>query len=732
VRFRSVHTAVAYFLAALGLSALALGNLLHPVAISAMALAAVASLWVGEPLVSRTWYQRAWTIGLAAALGLEVIRVIAGGSLIECGVELAVLLQVSRLWNRRGARQYQQIVVLALIHLISASVLDQGITYALLFVGFVVALPWALTLSHLRREIEGNYRRDEPQAQRAHVDRILNSRRIVGGRFLGATALLAVPIFLLSGGLFVFFPRVGLGFLGGGPRNRISVAGFSDEVQLGDLGLVQDDSTVVMRVELDPPPEQPPANLNLHWRGAAYDRYDGRGWSRSPELSEREELERVGSRYCVRSCGVRGRRVTYRIYLEDLDPPVLLLPPSTSTVMMPAQRRGPWLVHRPLYISPNLEVRRDREPMIVVHYSVEARVDGMGFLTRTEEDLSPYLQVPEMDPRVASLAQRVTSGAGDNHLDMARAVASYLRTDFEYSLDLRGTSNEQPLEDFLFRTRSGHCEFFSTAMAVLLRTQGVPTRNVTGFLGGRLNRFGVDGDYYTVAQSDAHSWVEVYIEGVGWVPFDPTPPRRGGRVERSSLDVLTQLLDASRLAWDKNIIAFDLESQMAIFLAAARFGRGLESRSDAEEDRSARPKPSPPFPWVATSVAAGALLLLFVWWAVRRRRKETDPSTRRAPPPRAARAVELLLRLDRALARGGAARPPSRTPLEHAERLVARTHPVGDIASEVVERYNAVRYGGEELEDEELLRLEGLLREAVGRLDQARSAGGQAAPGSVT
>jgi transglutaminase-like putative cysteine protease len=71
-------------------------------------------------------------------------------------------------------------------------------------------------------------------------------------------------------------------------------------------------------------------------------------------------------------------------------------------------------------------------------------------------------------------------------------------------------------------------------MAMLLRTVGVPTRNVTGFLGGRLNRFGVDGDYYTLSQSDAHSWVEVYVEGVGWIPFDPTPPRRGGRAARHS------------------------------------------------------------------------------------------------------------------------------------------------------------------------------------------------------
>ena len=200
---------------------------------------------------------------------------------------------------------------------------------------------------------------------------------------------------------------------------------------------------------------------------------------------------------------------------------------------MPPQRRGAWLDHRRLFLSPMMELRREEEPALVVHYSVVARPSSGVFLTRREQDVAPYLQLPEgLDPRFRSLARRAASGAGpEDPIRAAEAVARTLRSEYRYTLDLRGTSDERPLEDFLFRTRAGHCEFFSTAMTLLLRAQGIPARNVTGFLGGRRNRFGMDGAFYTVAQSDAHSWVEVYVDGLGWVAYDPTP---AGRAEAGS------------------------------------------------------------------------------------------------------------------------------------------------------------------------------------------------------
>ena len=720
MRFRTVHKTASYLLAGLGILVLALGNILHPAIIVVSALAAVGSWWAEEPLISRPGYIRGWTIALVVLLFVQITRIVLGGSFVECGIEFALVLQVSRLWNRRGAKDYQQIVVLALVHLIASSVLDQSVTFAFLFVGFVLALPWTMTMSHLRREIEGNYRRTEPEAQRAHVNRILNSRRIVGGRFLWATALLSVPIFLLSGSMFLLFPRVGLGFLAGGPRRRITVAGFSDEVRLGDLGVVRNNDTVVMRVEVDPVSENPPPRLNVHWRGTAYDEYDGRGWTRSKLLQPRELMPRAGDRYCFDSnCSARGlERKIYTIYLEDLDPPVLLIPQSPRAILMQPQRRGAWLVHRRLFKSPMMEVRREAEPAIVIHYQVETPSDTRVAFATLEEDVTPYLQLPDLSPEVEALARRVVGDFHHDPLLAATKVAEHLRTNYRYTLDLRGTSDEQPLEDFLINRQAGHCEFFSTAMAVMLRVVGVPTRNVTGFLGGRLNRFGSDGAYYAVTQSDAHSWVEVYAHGIGWVTFDPTPPSRGGGREQQLWSVVFQLLDATELAWEKNVIAYDLDSQIELFgssyLRARAVRHRIRQRGVARGIRD-----SIPGSWVlALGLAAVALVAFAV--ALRRRGKgQSARSARRGG--QLAQAASLLALLDRALARCGFPRPSWRTPAEHAQFLGRKKHPAADLVGSVVSRYYEVRFGARRFRDDELAGLRGVVRE-ISELAKQRSA----------
>lgn len=704
MRFRTIHKIVVYVVASLGMLSLAIGGILHPALVAAVAVAAAASWWAEEPLIARPAYSRAWTASLVAALVAQAVRVALGWSLIECAIELALLFQLSRLWNRRGAREYQQIIVLALVHVIAASVLDQGVSYAVVYAGVVIAIPWAMTLSHLRREIEGNYRRSEPEAQRAHVNRILNSRRIVSPRFLWVTTLLSVPVFVLSGLLFLLFPRVGLGFIAGGPQRRIAVAGFSDSVELGDVGVVRNDSTVVMRVEIDPLPTPPPARLDVHWRGAAFDHYDGRRWTRSLALDQRAPVERVGDRYCLsRACGVRSQRTTYRIFLEDLDPPVLLVPPGAAAVLMTPRVRGAEVVHQDLSISPLGEVRRDRERTLVIHYEAESPLPPpQAFLEARERDLSPYLQVPPLDPRVVELAARLTTAATedvpDHPLRAAAAVARHLQSSYRYSLDLRGTSNERPLEDFLFRRRSGHCEFFATALAIMLRTVGVPTRNVTGFIGGRLNPYGGDGAFYSVTQSDAHSWVEVYAPDHGWVAFDPTPPASAARLrERTPWTLMAELYDASQLAWDKNVVAYDLERQIDVlssaYFATRRLRHAWRRRgADEAAGRGAgwsRPPAGVAVPVAVAAVALGALAL--VLW--RRRRRGPDGPREGRRDRRLALASELLRRLDLRLARAGAARPPWLTPREHADALVARSHPDAAIAGRVVARYNEVRFG---------------------------------------
>ena len=121
---------------------------------------------------------------------------------------------------------------------------------------------------------------------------------------------------------------------------------------------------------------------------------------------------------------------------------------------------------------------------------------------------------------------------------------SYLRRNFRYTLKLTGTPGRDPLAHFLFETRAGHCEYFASAMAVMLRAIGIPSREVNGFLPGEYNDLGGD---YIVRASDAHSWVEAYFPGSGWITFDPTPPAPDSGYGLFDRDEHVSRLDAAEL-----------------------------------------------------------------------------------------------------------------------------------------------------------------------------------------
>ena len=182
----------------------------------------------------------------------QAVRLFLGAEVLQLAVEFAAALQIVRLATRRGAAHDQQVIVLALLHLIAGTVLGTGLAYGLCFIGFLMVAPGALVLSHLRREVEGNYRQGARDRTGLPVDvpRILRSRRVIGRQFLVATCLLSVPIFLFTALVFVMFPRVGLSLLLFNRARSERMVGFSDKVDLGGVGTLRSDPTIAMRVEL--------------------------------------------------------------------------------------------------------------------------------------------------------------------------------------------------------------------------------------------------------------------------------------------------------------------------------------------------------------------------------------------------------------------------------------------------------------------------------------------------
>ena len=606
-------------------------------------------------------------------LVVQVGRLFLGAEVLELAVEFAAGLQVVRLATRRGAAHDQQVIVLALLHLIAGTVLGGGLAYGLCFVGFLIVAPGALVLSHLRREVEGNYRQGARDRTGLPVDvpRILRSRRVIGKPFLAFTCLLSVPIFVFTALLFVLFPRVGLSLLLLNHSRPERMIGFSDKVDLGGVGKLRSDPTIAMRVEYPDLPAKPPQRLALYLRGTAFDRYDGRSWSRTaqpaaqgrPARDERPHppLRQPGPRSphddrprADRSAGVvpapeRGR-------------------PQAAAARHAAARRAAEHLQGSRGRVQVREQRRPRDPL--------RRVPGRAPRSRAPHR-SPQTSAalpgrcpPTYRNASRNLARRWVRLARPRRSSRPRPSRRTCVTDYKYDLDSPSGAAKNPLDDFLFNCKRGHCEFYSTAMAVMLRTLGVPTRNVTGFIGGTYNRF---GHYYAVRQGDAHSWVEVYLDDKGWTRFDPTPPSDAAPQSEVTgfLAFVRDFVEATAQRWNRHVIGYDLKQQVQLFhnVREALLDASHARRHPGRTEVTATP---------GDAARRAVLVIGGVVWLRRQQRRGPGPSlTRSAKEVAALQVVRLYRSLEDAMVVHGVIRPSSTPPLSHARALVEMGHPIG-------------------------------------------------------
>jgi transglutaminase-like putative cysteine protease len=438
-----------------------------------------------------------------------------------------------------------------------------------------------------------------------------------------------------------------------------------------------------MRVDVPNVADPPPARVTLHLRGTALDSYDGRAWSQSESWKRPAEPD-SGVISFERTVAPDDK--VMHIDLEPIEPPVIFLPPTASGLRIksrgqlgldtPAASRGPEGEFR---YQP-LDDRGLKYDVFLSHRNLPA------FQRLSQSERVRYLTLPpDLPTRIHGLAEEWTRGltGADNK---ARAIEHHLRTDYRYDLGSPSGRAKQPLDDFLFESKRGHCEFYSTAMAVMLRTVGVPTRNVTGFIGGTYNRF---GKFYAVRQGDAHSWVEVYVDDYGWKTFDPTPP--GDAAPKSELvgawAYLRDFLEWTSQRWERHVVGYDLNQQVSLLQALTnRKGGSFFSQ------RFKRPG----YGTIAAVLALGAGALGVTLY-LRRRRQRTREGGQRSDPrsPSALLATELYERLESAMGQKGIARPPGVPPLRHAEALNALGHPLADEILELTDVYLRARFGGE-------------------------------------
>lgn len=504
-------------------------------------------------------------------------------------------------------------------------------------------------------------------------------------------------IFILALPLFLIAPRSGAALLtrtGGGPSNFI---GFSESVTLGQIGELKQDNAVVMRVRV---PFD--ATRDIHWRGVALDEFTGQGWKKSAEARKIVGEQRLIERgfFQFGTTDTVSRLTTQTFFLE----------PNESSVLFVASRPVAIQGDLPFVRIDNegaLQTRRHEMDRIIYKAISDTEQPPAEKLRNDLRNYSSayyrYLQLPDkLDPRIGKLAtQMMINGEAFNRYDAARAIESQLQRNYGYSLQMKA-GGPDPLADFLFNVKTGHCEYFATAMTVMLRTHGIAARVVNGFLSGEYNDA---AGAYTVRQSDAHSWVEVYFpETDAWVTFDPTPS--AGRTSESSVGVTAQLqkyVEAMELLWFQYVVGYDKQEQrsLATSIHGVVFDYGRIASDSLTSLRGYLPDNILSLVLlVIIVILLGSLVFLIrrIWrlgW--RRSFGGTDDDGRNYSN------VAFYERLITLMAERGFRRDRHVTPLEFA-------HEVGMAEVDVItEAYNKVRYGNHKLTPFELKEINRIL-----------------------
>jgi protein-glutamine gamma-glutamyltransferase len=505
---------------------------------------------------------------------------------------------------------------------------------------------------------------------------------------LVALALLLL-IFTFALPLFLIAPRSGAAALtrsGGGLSNFI---GFSENVTLGQIGTLKRDDGLVMRVRIED--DEPPRGLR--WRGVALDEFTGSAWRKSPEARRPDPgvTERPGF-FQLGTAEALHHLTTQTFFLEPLESPVLFAAPRVVALQgdLPFVR---------VDAEGSIQSRRHDFERIIYKAISDTDEPPAEQLRRDMRaypaSFDRYLQLPTtLDPRIVSLARRMIIEANArNRYDAAKAIEWQLQRDYGYSLEMKA-GGADPLSDFLFNIKAGHCEYFSTAMTVMLRTHGIAARVVNGFLPGEYNE---TAGAYTVRQSDAHSWVEVYFpETRSWVTFDPTPS--SGRVEPVHTGITAQLqkyAEALELLWFQYVVGYDKQEQrsLAVSLHNHVFDYTRTLSNLLATIRS----------YLTINVlliAMGAILLLLglglvlfgkrLWPFLWRRGARSAIENGRMYSE-----VEFYEKLLALMEQRGVARDKAQTPLEFAGNLKSSD------AMLITRAYNRVRYGRERLSSAE-------------------------------
>jgi protein-glutamine gamma-glutamyltransferase len=668
-------------------------------------------LWHGRPAElshrAATWSLVAY-LAFFAADALFISRFFVGGSAnpplfaaLLAVVHFLVFAMLVRFYSAANDRDALFLGMLSFAAILASAILTVDTLFLILFFAFLLFGVATFIGMELRRGAAGAV---APSAN-VHLER---DRQL--NRALSLAALsVATGAILVGGVLFFFFPRFSAGYLGRVSFSPSLMTGFTDNVELGQIGEIKKNTAVVMRVETG----KPIGYDLLRWRGIALTKFDGKRWTSAENRSQKLDPSGNGWIYTpewAQKADASALEIHYTVYLEPIATDAIFVPGRALSLQgnfSGGSGNSFAAMNRNYILQDSTDTLRNPfRNYAAIRYAGFSRLPSENTAKLRaapkeypEEITETYLQLPpDLDPRIAQFAKEITGGA-QTPFDKAFRIENYLRSKFTYTLNLTGKPGNDPLAHFLFETRAGHCEYFASAMAIMLRTLGIPSREVNGFLPGEYNDLGGD---YIVRASDAHSWVEVYFPGLGWQVFDPTPA--GSDSGNRFLTRLGLYIDWMQITWNDWVIGYDFVHQLTLAQNLQHSSKNWGDAARVWFDRKQREGKRWLKSWQFKHGTLGyllpavlVLLLVALRYSVpgeffRRLRLflqiRTAKSVRSDPQLASRLYVELL----RMLARRGLKRPETQTPFEFAAAV--HSPQLAPSVQEFTQLYVQARFGG--------------------------------------
>jgi hypothetical protein len=666
----------------------------------------------------------------------------AGESAIIVVGDFVMLLHLVKLFEQRGDRDYAQLLVLSLLLMVAAAISTASLLFGLLLVGYLILSLYCCLLFHLK--VESQRARDDfsfpvekltPAAMRLDQRGMSRSMRQVTALIWTTSIACAVLVFL-------FLPRAGgQGWLGPGAfRQTRSVVGFTDEIRFQDVARISQRDDVIAHVKVTQDGQVHQDSSPLLLRGLALDVYStdqetaagGYSWHATPQ--EMVDKLQAGPDGPVL---IPGKNPANATCSQD----VTLQPTGTHSLFVVGDPVEITNAARPLAMrytpqSQVLSLGPDVSMDIPVSYSVRSsltlqRTDPNPIVSTIDPRVTAFAMRPEVsgvDSGGTSLAQLHLAGDKSNDPQIARAIETYLRNNFKYTLDLTDAGSlagRDPVVAFLYDFKKGHCEYFASAMTLMCQSLKIPARVVVGYRSEEFNSF---TGYYVVRQSHAHAWVEVLLPA-GWVTFDPTSTELAGPTG-GIFSSISRLVDYLNFTWATSVVAYDRNSRQNLIdtvnnrLSPAGSGTPRFLNLQWWSDRARLWFMSSTIQAVLIVGGAFAAVLAAIWvtmdaWRLRRRAARVGIDG--LPTDEKYRLVRQLAFYDDLLVlleKRGITRPRHLTPMEFSGDLSFLPSDIYAAARGLTRIFYRIRYGNAELDPGQSRRVTAV----VERLDRSLTA----------